>query len=171
MGLRQRDPMICSGRPASCAAARKRSPRRMADRRSRRRKAFSIQRPPHRAAPDHRAGYAVIDAVVGLSILAATLILAFGAVGTAGRLAAAAAEARHANVLLRFLIDSSTGTIGVVTGRDEMFDWKVENRPAANPATGRGLSLCARQGELVSRRSGRRYALATQASCRTGDGG
>lgn len=107
----------------------------------------------------------VVDALVGLMILAVTLGLAFGALGSARDLAARAAETRAATSLLRFLGESSPGVAGETTGANAGFDWRLLVAPTQ--AGFAGAQLCSRQAVAYSRRSHHVYSLATREICRS----
>ena len=120
----------------------------------------------HSAAPaGHEAGFAAIDALVGLMILAITLVLSFNALTVARDLAASAAEARRAGSLLSFLMESAPGVPGAAAGRAEAFDWRVETAPSG--ATVGAATLCRRTAQVTARASRRAYSMSALALCRT----
>ena len=109
-------------------------------------------------------GFAAVDALVALTIISTTLILSLGAAETARRASVSAAETRRANELLQYLIDAAPSRIGAASGRASGFDWRVEVRAAAG-AHAPTLQVCDRSAQLISRQSGRRYALASARLC------
>ena len=110
-------------------------------------------------------GFAVVDALVALTILATTFALSLEALGTARRLAGAALETRRAGALLQVLLETDPGTTGTRKGRTSGFDWRVEVvRDGVDPAAP-ALSLCHSSAEAVSMKAGRRYQLSTAEFC------
>jgi hypothetical protein len=109
-------------------------------------------------------GFAAVDAMVALMILATTLVLAIGAAETARRTAVAAEETRRATTLLRYLLDTAPPAVGGQSGRANGFSWQVDVRQAA-PTSVPGAILCDRIADLVSEKSGRRFRLETAAIC------
>ena len=109
-------------------------------------------------------GYAAVDAMVALVILAMTITLALGAAQTARRASVAAEEARRATLMLRYLVDSAPPTIGVQSGTTNGFTWRVQVRPTSATSVP-GILLCDRLAELVSQSSRRRFQLQTAAIC------
>jgi hypothetical protein len=114
-------------------------------------------------AEDACAGFAAIDALVALTILAATLSLSLEAGLTARRAAARAAEIQSADTLLRSLIDR--GTVGDEAGRTAQFAWRVEFGPVGASQGTAHLQLCRRAADAKSLRGGRHYKLATLVAC------
>ncbi|MDR3509242.1 MAG: hypothetical protein P4L64_15215 [Caulobacteraceae bacterium] len=112
------------------------------------------------------AGFAAVDALVALMILATTIILSLGAVSIARRASANAVEARRAEQLLRGLIDSAPHRVSAASGRQGGFDWRVDIRADAGAALPAGVSLCQRSAQVRAEGSGRRYALAGSELCR-----
>ena len=118
---------------------------------------------PGRAA--EAEGFAAVDALVALTILSTTLILSLGAVETSRRAALSADETRRANELLLYLIDAAPGRVGETSGRSGGFEWRTQVRVAAGPHMAT-LQICDRSAKLVSRRSGRRFSLASARLCK-----
>lgn len=112
-----------------------------------------------------RRGYVLVDAVIGLAIIASTLALALGAGSTARHASARALEMRGANVLLRSLIDTSPASEQVHgAGRSAAFDWAVHDQPVPI-GPGAARVFCRRTAEARDRESGRLYALSTLRPC------
>lgn len=107
-------------------------------------------------------GYAAVDALVALLILSSTLIMSFQALQQAGRTANAAGEARRAQTLLVYLLETSPRVLEPREGEVEGFSWRVEM-----DATGaeRPIEVCRRSATLHARTSGRTYAAATLETC------
>jgi hypothetical protein len=109
-------------------------------------------------------GYAAVDAMVALAILAMTVTFAVGAAQTARRVAVAAEETRRATQLLRYLVDETPLTLAVQSGAASGFSWRVQTRLGADTGVP-GLRLCGRLAELVSSTSHRRFHLEGAAIC------
>ena len=110
-------------------------------------------------------GFATVDALVGLVVLAMTVSLALQALTGSRRLAERALEIGQAEALLQYLVDAGTTSIGVHTGRVGAFQWNL--RVAAEPLDMQApaVRLCRQEAELVERRSGRHYHLQTISFC------
>jgi len=80
------------------------------------------------------AGFAAVDALVALTVLASTLILALGAASSAQRAVAAALETRRAEQLLGFLMSLPKVSPGIWTGADHGIAWTLRVTPAADAA-------------------------------------
>jgi hypothetical protein len=116
-----------------------------------------------RTAQDRRdGGYAAVDALVALLILSTTLIMSFQALQQAGRTAQAAGEARRAQSLITFLLETSPRVLETRQGQQDGFSWRFET-----DATGaeRPIEVCRRSVTLQSQASGRTYAAATLETC------
>lgn len=122
-------------------------------------RASASKRPRAVAGSD---GFAAVDALVALTILAATIALSLEAATNAAHAAAAADEVRRADTLLQYLLQSrQTGE----AGHSDRFTWSVDVTPLAAPQAGHALELCRHAAEAREPRSGRRYTLATLAIC------
>lgn len=108
-------------------------------------------------------GYAAVDAIVALTILATTLALAVGAAASARRAAQVAVEVQGATTLLRRLVDSPVSA--EEAGRVPMFDWRVSVEPMPGAWPDAAIQLCRRTAEARARRSGRRYHFASIVAC------
>ncbi len=108
------------------------------------------------------AGFVSVDAMVALTILATTVVLALGATKTATRLTAAAAEMRQAEVELRYLLDTAPRTPGVSSGQGAHFSWRMANLPLSSV---RDFQICRRTATIRSIGSKHVYSLATVESC------
>jgi hypothetical protein len=101
-------------------------------------------------------GFAAVDALVALAVLATTVALSLTAADTARRAAALAGETRGAEVLMRRLVYAPAEALGVRTGRTRDFAWSV--RLAAEPSTAPEIPACRRRVEVTGLGSGRTYA-------------
>lgn len=108
-------------------------------------------------------GYAAVDALVALTILASTLLLAIGASSVAEHASATAAEEQRAGDLMQFLVETPGASAEVHTGRTNDFEWVVEVTRETAPVA--GLAICAHRVALTNRASGRRYSLHSAAFC------
>ena len=116
---------------------------------------------PSQSAQD---GFAAVDAMVALTILASTVVLCLAAVQGAGRINAAAAETHRAEGELRYLLDVSPRAVGAVSGQDGGFSWRVRTEPERESRQGTA-QICARTATARSQTSGRTYTLATAEVC------
>jgi hypothetical protein len=110
-------------------------------------------------------GFAVVDAIVALTILSVTLVLCLTAGATARRAAGAAAEEREATEELRGLLESTPLQVRSISGRTERFSWSVVTTPTSGPTPSGSYFVCARRAQLVSRVTRRSFALATVRLC------
>lgn len=109
-----------------------------------------------------REGFAAVDALVALLLLATTLSLVLGAQTSGRKLAAAAVETRLATVELGQLLDR--GTAGEANGRTGPFVWRSSEQRLSSTSE----TLCARRAEVRATRSGRVYRMRTTAPCSEG---
>ena len=115
---------------------------------------------------DAEAGFAAVDALVALTILAMTIALALQAMQTARRMAGAALEARSATAVLQWLLQSDPDEIGARSGSANGFAWRAEL--ALNPSDPQAPAVrtCTRSAS-VARVGGRRsYAARALVFCR-----
>lgn len=110
-------------------------------------------------------GFAAADALVALMILSTTVVLSLGAMETATRAGAAAAESQRATTLLRYLLDTAPISPSAVRGVTDGFDWSLNVTPSANPSGIPSAPLCIRTASLRDAKAGRTYQLADEAIC------
>jgi hypothetical protein len=110
------------------------------------------------------AGYAAVDALVALTILSMTLILAINAGAVAKRAAIAADETRRAAGLLKYLVETSPAAPGAIQGVTGSFSWAVTVRRVNSPPVG-NVGACRREAAVKSLVSGRTFNLATTELC------
>ena len=110
------------------------------------------------------SGFAAVDAMVALAILATTVVLSLAAVHNAGVIAAAAAETHRAEGELRYLLVAAPRAVGEVSGQDGGFSWRVRMEPDFGSRRG-NTQICERTATARSQASGRTYALATAEMC------
>ncbi len=111
-------------------------------------------------------GFAAVDALVALTVLATTLALALQAEAVARRLAGSALRSEQAGVLLQYLIETGARTPGKWTGRSGGLDWRFD--VALQPADPRAGALrTCRRTATASEAGGRRtVSLTVLAFCR-----
>lgn len=116
-----------------------------------------------RSKADLEAGYAAVDALVALMILASTLICAVSAAHTSRTTAEIALEFRRANELTAYLLETSPDTPGETAGQLDGFSW---TRGVAEPVTTFGPSaICERHVTVTAIRDGRRFEARGNAVC------
>lgn len=114
----------------------------------------------HREEED---GYAAVDALVALMILASTLVCAISATHSSRAAADMALEIRRANELAGYLLEVSPTTPGETVGQAEGFDWR---RIVGEPVDTFGASaICERRVVLTGVRDKRRFETRTNAVC------
>jgi hypothetical protein len=119
---------------------------------------------PLRGASGGTAGFAVVDALVALTILATIISLGAEALISARRLAFATDESQRAQVLLKYLLARGIGPGRDETGSLSGFNWRLRTTYlTAEP--GQGPTLCRRWAGATDARSGRQYVLATFSFC------
>lgn len=109
-------------------------------------------------------GFAAIDAMVALAILATVVALCLVAGHTAVRLSAAAAETRQAEGELRYLLAAAPRGIGAVSGRGAGFDWQVVTRSVMQSAQGT-IRVCERTAVVRSLATQRGYRIGADEAC------
>ena len=109
-------------------------------------------------------GFASVDAMVALAILATTVTLCLVAGRTAVRLSHAAAETRQAEGELRYLLAAAPRGLAERSGQGPRFHWEVATR-AAMQSRQRSIRLCERRAVVRSLATGRRYAMASDEAC------
>lgn len=112
---------------------------------------------------DRQEGYAAIDALVALMILASVLVCSVSATYSSLSVADAALELRRANELAGYLLETAPTTPGYTTGHAWGFSW---TRTVAEPVETFGSSaICEQQVVLVGTRDRRRFSARTNAVC------
>jgi len=86
-------------------------------------------------------GYAAVDAMVALVILAMTITFALGAAQAARRAAVVAEETRRAVQLLRYLVDEAPLTTTIQSGVANGFTWRVQTRPTISRMAGMSIAM------------------------------
>lgn len=126
-------------------------------------RSFRRLQPRLKPGRDCEAGYAAIDALVALMILASTLVCTVSATHGSRTVADAALELRKANELASYLLETSPATPGETTGAADGFSW---TRTVAEPVDTFGASaICERRVVLTGVRDKRRFEARTSAVC------
>jgi hypothetical protein len=108
-------------------------------------------------------GYAAIDALVALMILASTLVCSVSATHGSRTIADAALELRKANELTGYLLETSPTAPGQTDGEADGFKW---TRTIGEPVDTFGASaICERRVVLTGVRDARRFETRTNAVC------
>ena len=123
-----------------------------------------------RKLADGAHGFAAVDALVALTILASTLALGLEALISTRRVAFSASETRQAQVLLEHLVARETRSGLSEAGSLAGVNWRTSTSYLPADPGAWGLSLCRRLAQATSARSGRRYTLATAGFCRPAKG-
>lgn len=128
---------------------------------SRSRKIIQGFRPRRRLGA--RPGYAAVDALVALMILASTLVCSVSATHGSRLAADAALDLRRANELAGYLLDTAPTTPGQTVGEADGFTWtRVVSEPVN--AFGPG-AICERRVVLTGVRDHRQYDARSNAVC------
>ncbi|ATQ43430.1 hypothetical protein [Caulobacter mirabilis] len=116
---------------------------------------------------DPEGGFAAIDALAALGILAVTISLSIAALSTARGLGDAGLEAARARTLLTGVLNAGAQPPGAYGGRASRFAWTLD---VAEENEGPGVRVCRRRAEARGLASDRRYVFETRAICppRTG---
>jgi len=118
-----------------------------------------VARPPDNRGVD---GYALIDALVALFIMAMALILSLQATAQARRAATQAWEVRRAQTLLAHLAEIGPRSFEDTSGFSDGFAWRIETRTTGGE---RPIEVCRRKVRIDNVRSHRTYELATLTAC------
>lgn len=108
------------------------------------------------------AGFAAVDALMALTILAITIAFAINAVGVGQRAARTASETRNAQALMSALLNAPIRQPGVHRGASSGFDWTVTVTPRSGHMS---PILCDTKVEVAGRTSRRTYQLSTAEIC------
>jgi hypothetical protein len=110
-----------------------------------------------------QSGYAAIDALVGLMMLAAVLVCAVSATHQSREAAGLALEFRHANELAGYLLETAPAAPGVTHGQAVDFAW---TRTVSEPSDTFGAgAICERRVTIVGLRDNRRFEARTNSVC------
>lgn len=107
-------------------------------------------------------GYAAIDAMVALLILAMSVIFSLQATGQADRVVDMAWETRRAQTLLSHLVETAPRNLEDAVGQSDGFSWRVETRVTGAE---RPIAVCRREVRLESAATRRRFQASTLEVC------
>jgi hypothetical protein len=113
-------------------------------------------------AGDRQGGFAAIDALVGLTILASALTLAMGAGLTALKLDTRAQRLQSARSQLVFLMENTKALPGERSGETAGLHWRT--RVIVEPQA-KAFGLCRVTSEVFPALGARTYALSTLRPC------
>ena len=105
------------------------------------------------------SGFATVDAIVGLTVLALAISLALQSLDVSRRLAARSLEVRRASSLLQYLVDAGSTRIGPHTGSLGPFRYSLSVEPLPADPQAPAVRLCRRTADVSDSQSGRRYRL------------
>jgi hypothetical protein len=111
-------------------------------------------------------GFAAVDALVALTILATTLALALHATATSRSLAARALQSERAGALLQYLLQAGSHEPGQWSGRAEGFDWRLDVALQGPDPHAPALRTCRRTASAREQTSGRRFSLSAVVFCK-----
>lgn len=111
-----------------------------------------------------KQGFALVDALTALVMLATVIALALSVVGTSRRLAAAASETHQAVTALNYLLVLPLQSQIARSGESSAFTWRVALASASAPAH-LGVPMCQRSVVLQSRKSQRGYQAESLEPC------
>lgn len=113
--------------------------------------------------PSMRDGYVVVDALVALAMLAATLIFSLSAVHQGLQAANRAAEVSRAGEHLKQLLETSKVTRAATSGQGAIFSWALT---IGDPvATANAADLCIHEAGVSALEGRRRYQAVTVQIC------
>ena len=106
-----------------------------------------------------------VDALIAMTILASTVVLALQASVNGLKSARAGLELRQANDLLRFIVENTFDKSGFSQGQTAQFRWSLS---VGDPQpTTAAASLCAHLVQVTSIRSAKTYQIQTEEICPT----
>lgn len=112
---------------------------------------------------EHDEGFAAVDALTALAILAVTITLSIVALSVAGRAQRAATEANAARTTLQELLSEPVGQPGLYSGSNRLFNWTLQvGDISTNPSL---VRLCAQKVSVRSKTSGKLYVASSQRQC------
>ncbi len=119
-----------------------------------------------RSVSEANGGFASVDALVALTILAVVITLGFQAMTTSRRAAFAAAETGQARTLLESLLRRVARVGSDEAGGVSGFNWRTHTVYLPSAPGAPGITLCRRWAGVTAARSGRQYVLSTADFCR-----
>jgi hypothetical protein len=110
-------------------------------------------------------GFAAVDALVALTVLALTISLSLQSLETARRLAARTVEIRQASALLQYLVDAGAREPGDRTGVQDRLRWRLVVAVEPDNSQAPALKLCRRTATVTDAGSRRTYRLESLEFC------
>ncbi|HYE47262.1 MAG TPA: hypothetical protein VEA44_15975 [Caulobacter sp.] len=118
---------------------------------------------------DSSEGFASIDAIVAMLVLAVTVALALQASAMARQLSHRAVATRQAGLLLNQLLADPRPTEPLVEGATDRHRWRLERRLAGMAADERAPRLCEWRAVVTDRRSGLAYQSRVMDLCQAAE--
>ena len=115
------------------------------------------------------AGFAAIDALVALTIMAMTLALTLEATATSRRLAGAALLSERASALLQYLIEAGSAAPGEWSGRSGGLNWRLDVVLQSADPHAPAVRTCRRLATASDPQSRRKFSLSALAYCKPPD--
>jgi len=119
-----------------------------------------------RRPADGTAGFAAVDALVALVILASALALSLVATQSARKVASQAARTRQAEALCRYLLATGADVVGLTSGRASGLDWRLDVRRVSTDAHAPESQLCAASAAVRAQEGGPAFSMSTTVVCR-----
>lgn len=116
-------------------------------------------------ANSRKAGFALIDALVAVTILSLSLALVLKAADMGRRLSDASAERRSAATILKEVSLVPMTRLGTIEGERDGFSWELKFSRSDQVGRTLNYELCARQAVISSGRSGREWTIASLQPC------
>lgn len=118
---------------------------------------------PRGAALREQDGYAAVDALVALMILAAVLVSSITATHGSREAADLALEFRRASEMSAYLLETAPAEPGQTSGQSADFAWtRTVSEPVGTFGSG---AICERRVVLTGARDNRRFEARTNAVC------
>lgn len=118
----------------------------------------------NRAPQDGReSGFAAVDALTALAILATTITLSIVALSVARRAEQSASLGRAARTTIQVLLAEPTRPPGLYSGSSSDFDWTLQVEQETGSAS--PVQLCAQKISLRSRAGGKLYTAQSRRPC------
>ena len=109
------------------------------------------------------AGFAAVDALTALAILATTITLSIVALSVARRAEQSASQAAAARTTMQLLLAEPARPPGLYSGSNPAFDWTLQVDQEAGSVS--PVQLCAHKISLRSRAGGKLYAVQSRRPC------
>lgn len=126
---------------------------------------FCVRSLAENSAPikGREAGFAAVDALTALAILATTITLSIVALSAARRAEQLASQTGAARTTIQFLLAEPARPAGLYSGSNPDFHWTVQVDQEAGTAS--PVQLCAQMISLRSRTGGKIYTAQSRRPC------